>query len=94
MRQKSHKNKSVKTAIITGASAGIGKAIACRLAKDNHHLILGARRYDQLNILKKEIEDCFDTKVLAIPLDVKDKSSVARFIESVCREVNHIDVLQ
>ena len=60
-------------AVVTGASAGIGEAIARRLAKEGFRLLLGARREDRIQRIAKELGA--EGKVL----DVSDEASVAAF---------------
>ncbi len=69
------------TAIVTGASSGIGAATARHLAKAGFRVVLGARRMDRLNSLADSIDG------VALPLDVTDPSSVARFVAAAgeCR---------
>ena len=57
-------------ALITGASKGIGKAIAFELASKNHHLLLIARSADLLKTVAKEITDSFDVKVDYLATDL------------------------
>ena len=52
-------NLNGKTAVITGASSGIGLATACWLAREGMNLILIARRLDKLELLKKELNEQF-----------------------------------
>jgi NADP-dependent 3-hydroxy acid dehydrogenase YdfG len=61
------------TAVVTGASAGIGEATARRLASEGFHVVLGARRLDRLATIAEEIDGT------AVPLDVTDATSVAEF---------------
>jgi NADP-dependent 3-hydroxy acid dehydrogenase YdfG len=72
-----------RTAVVTGASSGIGAATAARLAADGFSVVLGARRMDRLTELAGNIGG------RALPLDVTDDSSVAAF----AAEVDRVDVL-
>jgi len=62
-----------RTAVITGASAGIGEATARVLADAGFHVVLGARRLDRLEALARDLSGT------ALPLDVTDPDSVAAF---------------
>lgn len=66
---------SDRLAVITGASAGIGRELARRLAGSGWTLVLGARRTERLEALAEELGGCAHVA----PLDVRDKDSVARF---------------
>jgi NADP-dependent 3-hydroxy acid dehydrogenase YdfG len=66
-----------RTAVITGASSGIGAATARALAGDGFHTVLGARRLDRLAAVAEEVGG------EAIALDVADPASVAAFAERV-----------
>ena len=72
-----------KTAVITGASSGIGEATARRLAGEGFKVIVGARRLDRLKKLAADIG------ATAFELDVTDLDSVQRFTEGI----DEVDVL-
>jgi 3-hydroxy acid dehydrogenase/malonic semialdehyde reductase len=80
-----------KTAIITGASAGIGEATARALASAGFNLILTARRKDRLDALKADLTSKHPITVRTYALDVREREAVARFIAAI--EIEKIDVL-
>lgn len=62
--------KKKKTALITGASSGIGYELAKIMASEGHNLILTARRKERLEKLKKEIHTVYDVRILPICADL------------------------
>lgn len=80
-----------KTALITGATSGIGKATAEILAKNNYKVVLCGRRQDRLTALEKELEVYTDVHTLAF--DVRDKKAVLEHIGSLPESFSEIDVL-
>lgn len=81
----------MKTALITGATSGIGKATAELFAKNNIRLILCGRRNDRLLDLKKNLEKFTDVTILNF--DVTSKSEVEKNIANLPAEFQQIDIL-
>src|SRR5688572_12588150 len=78
-----------RTLLITGASSGIGLAIARRFAREGSRLILAARRRDRLELLARELGS--PTHILQ--LDVRDRSAVAEAVANFPGEFSDVDVL-
>lgn len=81
-----------KTALITGVTSGIGKAIAKLLATNGYRIILNGRRLDRLQALQQELAGQ-GTEVLVMHTDVRDRQAVAQFIDNLPDNWQKIDVL-
>ncbi len=77
------------TALVTGASSGIGEAIAKLLAKEGFDLVLTARREDRLASLKASLDDQVDIQVVSA--DLSDPEGLARICTYI--DEHQIDVL-
>ncbi|MBF0659425.1 SDR family NAD(P)-dependent oxidoreductase [Psychrobacter sp. NG25] len=75
--------------LITGASAGFGKALAERLVAKGHRVIGCARRLDKLQALATELGEAF----LPVVMDVSDTASIPQIIADLPDGFNQIDVL-
>lgn len=81
----------MKTALITGATSGIGRATAKYFAKNHFRLILCGRRDDRLVQLQDEFAPL--TRVHTLNFDVRDKVAVKAAIESIPEDLKNIDIL-
>ncbi len=81
----------MKTAFITGATSGIGRATAQLLGKNGYRIIACGRRKDRLAELKKQLEA--DTEIITLSFDVRDKNSVFSAINSLPENWKTINLL-
>ena len=81
-----------KTALITGATSGIGEACARKFAKGGYDVIITGRRAQLLANLKKELE-AEGVRVLALAFDVRNRNAATAAINSLPLEWQQIDVL-
>jgi len=82
-----------KTALITGASSGIGKACAELYAKNQYNIIITGRREERLSQLKAELESTYSVEVLSLCFDVRSNDEVVKAFESLTGKWKGIDVL-
>lgn len=78
-----------KTALITGATSGIGEACARKFAEGGYRLILTGRNGKKL----KELKDELDTEVLTLNYDVRDRKATEAAVKSIPEDWAAIDVL-
>jgi len=82
-----------KTALITGATAGIGEATARLLAKNNFNLIVTGRRKDRLEDLRNSILKDSDAEVVTMNFDIRNPEETENAIKNLPVEWQKIDVL-
>jgi 3-hydroxy acid dehydrogenase/malonic semialdehyde reductase len=82
-----------RTIMITGATAGFGRATAFKFAENGYNIIITGRRRDLLEKLEKELKSSGKINVLALSFDVRNKEEVASLIGSLPEEWKKIDIL-
>jgi NADP-dependent 3-hydroxy acid dehydrogenase YdfG len=82
-----------KTAMITGATSGIGKATALLLASNGYNIIITGRRKELLIELESEIKKETERDVLALCFDVRNKKEVDSNLSSISGKWKNIDLL-
>lgn len=81
----------MKYTLITGASSGIGKAMAYKFAKEKHNLIIVARRLEALEAMKGEIESEYGVEVKVIASDLSVEANAYKLYEQL--EGTEVEVL-
>ncbi len=82
-----------QTALITGASSGIGEAFAKELAKQGKDLVLVARSKDKLDVLADELSRRHGIEVLVIPVDLSQETAARQIYNEVDRLGKQVDLL-
>lgn len=82
-----------KNAIITGASKGIGNAIATRLAEQGVNLVLAARTKETLDKAVDVIKKKTGVNVIGVPTDVARLEDLQNLVNVALKEFKHIDIL-
>src|SRR6266446_816010 len=94
-----HPDLSGRVAVVTGASRGIGKALALRLAREGADIVVAAKSEVSTEKLPGSIYDTADEiralgrRSLAIPTDVRSDDAVRAMIERTVAELGRIDIL-
>jgi uncharacterized protein len=81
------------SALVTGASSGIGRALVPVLAEKGYNLILFGRREERLSQLKSDIEKEYRRDVLAIACDVRDTAKMKDEIDQTAQKLGRLDLV-
>lgn len=82
----------MKTAVVTGASTGIGRAVSLALSKAGFEVMLVARRVEELEHTKKLIEEA-GGKALVLPANLSNVEDIQRLIVQIKNQVNSVDLI-
>lgn len=81
-----------KVVVVTGATSGIGKATALKLAETGAKIVLAARTVEKLDETKAQIEE-LGGKAFTYSVDISDLADCDRFAQQVISDFGHVDVL-
>ncbi|MFI9387450.1 SDR family oxidoreductase [Kutzneria sp. NPDC052558] len=81
-----------KVVVVTGASRGIGRAVALAFAREGARLVLAARSAERLAELEREVRG-LGPEALAVPTDVTSPDAVTALVDATTRRFGRIDVL-
>ena len=82
-----------KTAIVTGASTGIGRCVALEFADNGANVAVVARGAERLAAVAKEVSERYGVKAVAITADVSAPADPARVTDLVAKEFGSVDIL-
>lgn len=82
-----------KTAIITGASSGIGKATAHRLAEENANVVLASRNEEKLQEIANEIESNYNVEALIVATDVTKEEQIENLFKKTEEIFGKVDIV-
>ena len=82
-----------KNAIVCASSQGLGKSAAVDLAKEGVNLAICSRNKDKINLVKEEIEQIADVKVVAIEADLSSEKDINDLFQEAKKGLKTIDIL-
>lgn len=82
-----------KTAVVTGASSGIGKATSYRLAEEGMSVVLASRNKAELRNIAEDIQQRYSTEALAVKTDVTSEKDVKDLFRAAKEEYKQIDIV-
>jgi citronellol/citronellal dehydrogenase len=94
-----HPDLKGRVALVTGASRGIGKALALRLAQEGAAVVIAAKSEESTDRLPGSIHQTAEevralgTKALAVPVDVRDEDAIRAAVHRTIEEFGRLDIL-
>jgi NAD(P)-dependent dehydrogenase (short-subunit alcohol dehydrogenase family) len=82
-----------KTAVVAGGSRGIGRAIACELAREGVHVVIAARGIGALEESAEEITKATGSRVVPLAFDATDRASAEALIERAAADLGSLNIL-
>jgi gluconate 5-dehydrogenase len=82
-----------QTAIVTGASSGLGVTFAETFAEWGVNLVIAARRYEKLVKVAEDISSKYDVKVVAVEADVSQEEQVVNMIKTAVEKFGSVEIL-
>ena len=82
-----------KRALVTGASRGIGKAIALALAQEGVDVVIAARTFEPLNATARELASATGRRIVPLIVDTGDDASVKALVEQAIQALGGLDIL-
>ena len=82
-----------QTAVVTGASAGIGRATVHALAREGARVVLAARREERLDEIAETVAAEYDAETHVVPTNVRDEDAVATLVEATVSEFGGLDLV-
>ena len=82
-----------KTAIVTGGSKGIGKAIAESLIRSGVNVVISARNAGELELALTELNDLDGGQAIGFPCDVRDYSQVKTLVSKATQAFHRVDIM-
>ena len=81
------------TALVTGASSGIGLELATLLARDRHDLVVVARGRDRLEAIARGLTEEYGVKIAVVPADLTDPGAPAKIARELEARAISVDIL-